>query len=357
MGLRTPLYSWHTSNQARIVDFAGWDMPVIYTSITEEHRATRQHAGLFDISHMGRLTFRGPHAGEVLEQMVTNRVDTLQPGQARYSLMLHEDGGTLDDVLVYRLPDRYLLVVNAGNRQRILEWSQKQSAGREVRIIDETLETAMIAVQGPQAVSLASKVLGEDFAPLRYFFAKEGALDKGYLLASRTGYTGEDGLELIVARDRATARWEQLVAAGARPCGLGARDTLRLEAAMPLYGHELSESIDPIQAGLAWAVKADVKDFIGKPALLEKDPDRPVRVGLRLADKRIAREGFAIVHEGRTIGKISSGTYAPTLEASIAMGYVPPEFARAGTALAVLVREQAVPAVVVPLPFYKRGNR
>ena len=361
MGSRTPLFAWHEAQGARIVDFGGWDMPVAYSSIIEEHQATRQAAGLFDICHMGRLCFDGPDATRFLDHVLTNRVDNLEPGQARYNLVLNEAGCVLDDVLVTRLRDYHLLVVNASNREKLLAWFGRHLADFDARMTDRTIEWGMVACQGPRALETAQRLVEAKLSDVRYYRAVETTCDGAYAIASRSGYTGEDGVEFVVPADRIVGLWTRLVesgaSAGVKPAGLGARDTLRLEAGMPLYGHELSETLDPIQTGLGWAVKADRKDFIGKDALLERDPGRPVRVGLKLDGKRIAREGFPILQGESTVGVISSGTFGPTVDASIAMGYVAPEAASVGQSLAVLVRDRPVSATVVALPFYSREKK
>lgn len=353
LGLKTPLYSWHANRKARIVDFAGWEMPVIYTSINEEHRAARTGTGLFDISHMGRLIVEGPGAQIWLDRVLTNRVDNLKLGQVRYSLVLNESGNTLDDILVTRLRESYLVVVNASNREKLLKWFARTTPA-DVRLTDRTMDWAMIACQGPSAVEAMQRLVDVSVSGLKYYFAAEAKINGHQGIVSRTGYTGEDGGELILPAPAANEVWTKLIDAGAAPVGLGARDTLRLEAGMPLYGHELTEEIDPIQAGLGWAVKSDDKDFIGRTSLLTKDPGRPVRVGLRLADKRIAREGFAVKNGGIECGRVTSGTFSPTLEASIAMAFVNPNSAQLGTKLEVDVRGAPVAAEVVPLPFYSR---
>ncbi len=356
MGARTSLYAWHAGRKAKIVDFAGWDMPVIYTSIGQEHAAARTAAGAFDISHMGRLRFAGPDAAKFLDHVLTNRVGNLAPNQSRYALVLNEAGGTKDDVIVTRRPDHHLLVVNASNRLKLLAWFAEHAAGFQCTLADETLDTAMIAVQGPKAVGIAETLLGVSFADLKYFHARDVAFGGAPALASRSGYTGEDGIELILPAALAEAAWTKILALGAEPVGLGARDTLRLEAGMPLYGHELTEELDPLQAGLGWAVKAADKDFVGKAALLARPAGRPVRVGLKVSDRRIPREGFAVTLAGQPIGHVASGTHSPTLGAPIAMAFVAPAAAAAGTALAIDIRGTPAPAAVVPLPFYKRGT-
>jgi aminomethyltransferase len=356
VGLRTPLYDWHVRRGAKIVDFGGWDMPVLYSSITAEHAAARSAAGLFDISHMGRIRFNGPGAEQLLEFLLTNRVSDLAIGQVRYALMLNDDGCVLDDVLLYRLPSGYLLVVNASNRAKLIPWINRHLPNYEASIDDTTTNTAMIAVQGPRAIDLARPLLADDPGSLRYYYAMETYYEGVRAVVSRTGYTGEDGVEIIVPSADAVGLWEKLLSAGAAvgaaPIGLGARDTLRLEAGMPLYGHELTESIDPIQAGLGWAVKD--KEFVGREAISRRDPRRAVRVGLQLSDKRIAREGFPILAGGAQIGVVCSGTFGPTVGASIAMGYITPDHAKVGSAVEVSIRQASAPATVVSLPFYKR---
>jgi aminomethyltransferase len=356
MALRTPLYDWHVARGARMVDFAGWDMPVQYAGIVEEHTAVRSAAGLFDISHMGRLSFAGPDALGLIDHVFSNNAATMKDGQARYGLVCNPEGGVRDDVLVYRWPYGWTMVVNASNREKIVGWLAEHTGGRDVEVTDRTRETCMIAVQGPRAVGLCRDLFDMDPAVLAYYHATPTRSRGAQCVLSRTGYTGEDGVEVMIAADQGVGLWEELLRRGAVPCGLGARDTLRLEAAMPLYGHELTEEIDPIQAGLAWAVKLDKGDFVGRDALRRRREDRslPVRVGLELAGRRIAREGAAVLRDGRPVGRVTSGTFAPTLQMALAMAFVDPAHAAAGTALEADVRGKPEAAKVVPLPFYRR---
>jgi aminomethyltransferase len=356
MGMHTPLYDWHVARGARMVDFAGWDMPVQYTSIVEEHNTVRSEAGLFDISHMGRLSFGGPGALDLIQQVYTNNAATLKDFQVRYGLICNEQGGIRDDVLVYRWPYGYAMVVNASNRAKIVAWLEEHKGKRNVQIMDQTTQSCMVAVQGPKAIAICQGMTAVNFEEIPYYYATATQYRGKNCVVSRTGYTGEDGLEFLVTAIQGLELWEDLVARGAKPCGLGARDTLRLEAAMPLYGHELNEDIDPLQAGLNWAVKFDKGDFIGKPALLKRKEDktRRQRIGLELTGKRIAREGARIVHEGKEIGVVTSGTFAPTLGKSIAMAYIDPAFTGSGTALEVDIRGKTEPARGVQLPFYRR---
>jgi aminomethyltransferase len=356
MPYRTPLYDWHVAHGARMVDFAGWDMPVQYTGIVEEHLAVRGSVGIFDISHMGRLWLPGPGAVPLVQKIYTNNLATLREGQVRYGLICNQNGGILDDVLVYGWNDGLGIVVNASNREKIVAWIGKQQASPAVQIQDTTRESCMIAVQGPGAVACCHGLTPAALDALPYYFATRTTYRGKNCTVSRTGYTGEDGYEFIVSADQGQQVWGELASRGAQPCGLGARDTLRLEAAMPLYGHELKEDIDPFQAGLAWAVKMEKGEFIGREAMArgKQNPSRPVRVGLELEGKRIAREGAAVLHDGRPIGQVTSGTFAPTIGKAIAMAYVRPEQSHAGTACAVDIRGKPAPARVVALPFYKR---
>jgi aminomethyltransferase len=356
MPLRTPLYDWHVARGARMVDFGGWDMPIQYANIIDEHTAVRTAAGLFDVSHMGRLSFAGPGALDLIQHVYTNDAATMKDGQVRYGLVCNEKGGVRDDVLVYRWPYGWSMVVNASNREKIVAWLGQQKGPREVEVTDRTTATAMIAVQGPRAVELCRGLTEADAGQLTYYHGTPTRCMGRQCVVSRTGYTGEDGFEFMIGAEYGVALCEELVRRGAKPCGLGARDTLRLEAAMPLYGHEITEEIDPLQAGLGWAVKLNKGEFIGRDALvrLKDDKTRPVRVGLELEGRRIAREGAAVLADGRAVGRVTSGTFAPTLQKAVAMAYVEPSRAAAGTALTVDVRGKAESARVAPLPFYRR---
>ncbi len=357
MRQRTALYDWHVSHGARMVDFAGWDMPVIYTGIVEEHQAVRTGCGIFDIGHMGRLEITGPEALDLVQYLCTNNAATMKEGQVRYSLICNESGGVQDDVLIYRWPDRFWLVVNAANRQKILDSIARIRGSRRATVTDLTLNTGMVAVQGPKALELCRGLVPVDLEAIPYYFAVRTTFQGEECKVSRTGYTGEDGVEFVVPSEKIAELWSTLAERGCRPCGLGARDTLRLEAAMPLYGHELTEEIDPFQAGLGWAVKFDKGDFLGRDSLKmrQQDATLPRRVGLELPGKRIAREGYPVLAlDGRPIGHVTSGTLAPTLQKSIAMAYVQPEFTTPGTPVQVDIRGKPEPAGVVKLPFYSR---
>ncbi len=358
MASRTALYDWHVAHGARMVDFAGWDMPVQYKSIVEEHQAVRSAAGLFDISHMGRLSFGGDGALPLIQRVYTNNAATLRDGQVRYGLVCNDAGGIRDDVLVYKWPYGYAMVVNASNRAKIVGWLEENRAALVVQIMDQTLDTAMVAVQGPRAIELCRGLTDADAGKLAYYFATPTRCMGQQCVLSRTGYTGEDGVEIMIGAKFAVPLWEELIRRGAKPCGLGARDTLRLEAGMPLYGHELNEQIDPFHAGLGWAVKLDKGDFRGRAALVQRKDDATVRrrVGLELGGKRIAREGAAVLAGGKTIGTVTSGTFSPTFNKPIAMAYVEPAYQAVGTALEIDIRGTAEAAQVVPLPFYRRAK-
>ena len=367
--LRTPLHDWHVKHGGRMVDFAGWSMPVQYTSIAEEHKATRSAVGVFDISHMGRLQFGGPNVTQFLDSVVTRRVTDLKPNQIRYGLVCNEEGGILDDVLIYGGTSDgahpYSMVVNASNREKIVAWLNEHAVGSGVSILDNTTHTAMIAVQGPKVIDLAQELF-ETAAPIvdmRYYTYARGYWVGNALMVSRTGYTGEDGVEIICDASRAAELWECVVdhaaIAGGMAAGLGARDTLRLEAAMPLYGHELSETINPIQAGLNFAVNLGARKFIGSDALerFAADKSQPVRIGLQCDGKRVPRQGCPVLHNNKIVGEVTSGTYSLTLNRPIAMAYVQPSASAIGTQLTTDIRGTHHPAVVVPIPFYQREKK
>ena len=363
---QTPLHAWHVAHGARMVPFGGWDMPVQYpTGILAEHRATHAGVGLFDISHMGRVEFFGPAAAELLQRTTTNDVAALAAGRAQYSLLCNEAGGTLDDVIVYRLPDRYLVVVNASNRERDVAWWRERAAawGLDVRLEDRTLDVAMIAVQGPAAEALLQPLTAIPLTTFRYYTIAAGDVAGRPLLLSRTGYTGEDGFELMVASDRAVALWEDLLACGAgiqpTPVGLGARDTLRLEAGMPLYGHELSEAVTPLEAGLGRVVKLDKGEFVGRTALAARAAEGPARrlAGFAMEEAAIPRQGYAVLAHGQPVGEVTSGGFGPSVERGIGLAYLPPTLAAEATELSIAVRERSVAARVCKLPFWPHRTK
>jgi len=367
----TALYDWHVEQGARMVDFAGWQMPIQYSSIVQEHNATRNKVTLFDVSHMGRLRFNGEGAATLLDRLLTRSVKDMQVGQVRYSLICNHDGGILDDVLVYHLETpsgtRYfLLVVNASNRKKIVNWIEAQwSDEAAVELCDRTLETSMLAIQGPNAIATVAPLLNINVAEMRYFRARVTHQMNKPCIVSRTGYTGEDGVELIIRKDQTNHILQNILAAGRQfeisPAGLGARDTLRLESAMPLYGHELDEQTNPLEAGLGFAVswmdaKGNSREFIGSEALAEVNARgvQRQRIGLVMDGRRAAREGYGVLADGEQIGIITSGTFSPTLQQPVAMAFVPNQFAYPGQSLEVDVRGKLIPATVSSLPFYKR---
>ena len=365
----TPLTAWHAAHGGRIVDFAGWQMPVQYTSIRSEHLATRLHASVFDVSHMGRLYLVGAGVPSLLDRLLTRRCGKMAVGRVRYSLICNADGGTIDDVLVYRLADtpggepHFQMVVNASNRTKVLAHLDQllaADAKREAHVQDCTETTAMIALQGPQAATLLGSAA--DVASMKYYTSQRGQLFDVETLFSRTGYTGEDGFEIVVPAEQAEQVWTALLdlgqGVGLVPAGLGCRDTLRLEAGMPLYGHELDEQTNPLQAGLGFAVDLDARDFVGQAALsrIAEEADQMCRIGLLLSGKRVPRQGYRIVAAGEEVGQVTSGTFSPTLERPIAMGYVPPQDASVDSELMIDIRGRLEPAEITPLPFYQRST-
>lgn len=362
---RTCLYDLHIRLGAKMVEFGGWEMPLMYTGIIEEHLATRSDCTMFDISHMGRVYVSGGEATNFLENLCTRRIGDMQAGQARYSHMCRPDGGILDDLIVSRLDaERYLVVCNASNREKICNWLRQHAAGRNVQIDDQTISTAMIAVQGPATLALADEVLPFAVSDIKRYRFRTGKYMGVDYICSRTGYTGEDGFEIIVSRAAGKLLAENIVDSDSsvrgrvRPAGLGARDTLRLEAAMPLYGHELTEEVDSISAGQGWCVNLD-KDFIGRSALQQVQEQGPRRklVGLEVEGKRIARQDAPLHKDGRPVGVVTSGTLSPTLQKVIALGYVDAECSATGTELEANIRDKMTKARVAPPPFYKRSSK
>ena len=358
MGSQTPLYDCHVAAGARIVDFGGWDMPLHYGSQIEEHHAVRQNAGLFDVSHMTVVDLEGSGAAPFLRRLLANDVARLtEPGKALYSCMLGPDGGDIDDLIAYYLgPDRYRLIVNAATREKDLAWIDSQASAFEVDVAERP-ELAMIAAQGPAARSLAATVLDAQWRKTALALQPFYAAEAGDLFIARTGYTGEDGCEIVMPADRAAAFWVQCVEAGIQPCGLGARDTLRLEAAMNLYGADMDEDVSPLEAGLGWTIAWDPqnRDFIGRGPLTEMraNPRRWKFCGLLLESKGVLRNHQRVVIEGHDDGEITSGGFSPTLERSIAMARMPAgdyDHAR------VEVRKRLLEVRVVSMPFVRNGK-
>ncbi len=356
---RTCLHEEHLGLGARMVPFAGWDMPVQYAGIIDEHHSVRRAAGMFDVSHMGRFEVRGPNAAAFLRYLCTYDMTRLSPGQGHYAAVCRPHGGIMDDVYVYCLAtDRYMLVVNAANVDKMRGWLGKHHSRFAAEIVDIHASTCMIAVQGPQALERLTEALEPEFVrSLRPRACAETEWEGTLLFASRTGYTGEDGLEIVTRAETGPRLWRALLDAGVTPCGLGARDTLRLEAALLLYGNDMDETTTPFDVGLGWVVTLDDgADFIGRETLLRARDSQPQRllVCLKAEEKGVMRTGCPILRSGREVGRVTSGGHSPTLGVSIGMGFVPSQMAAQGTGFTVDVRGRPLPAKVVPRPFYRR---
>lgn len=358
---RTPLYERHLAWHARMVEFGGWEMPVQYSGVINEHQAVRTGAGLFDISHMGRFMITGHDAEQFLQRVATCDVTTLAVGNSTYGLLCHPHGGIVDDIFIYRLPTEYLVVVNAANRQKDWDWMQSHTSGLDVALDDVSDRWAMLALQGPAAEQMLCQLSHmHELASLPFhdiamfdFFGTSG-------LIGRTGYTGEDGFELFFDASRAEHVWEALLKLGQpgsiKPCGLGARDSLRFEPCLVLYGHEIADDINPYEARLGWIVKLDKGDFIGRDALLAIKQSGPARrlVGFEMVGRGVARGGYAIHSiEGEQIGAVTTGMPSPTLGKPLGLGYVPTALSSEGSEFDVLIRDRPVRARAVKIPFYK----
>lgn len=364
MPLRTPLYPLYEKYGAKITDFGGWELPVRFSSIKEEHEAVRTKAGLFDVSHMGEAIVEGQGASAFLQKMLTNNPEALENGKAMYTFLCHEDGGTVDDLLVYQLnEEKYFLVLNAANTSKDINWLTTY-AGPDVQIKDISSETALLALQGPKASEILQTLTKADLDEIRPFRFLEKADIAGYrVLASRTGYTGEDGFELYCRSEDAAGLWETIMEAGSThglvPAGLGARDTLRFEAKLPLYGQELSDTISPLEAGMGFAVKLkDSREFIGKEALQkQKDTGIPRKLaGIEMIDKGIPRTGYLVFStDHKEVGFVTSGTQSPTLGKNIGLVLIETKAAEIGSEVIVDVRGKNKKAKIVPVPFYKKG--
>jgi len=360
---RTALHDEHVRAGARMVPFAEFEMPVQYSSILKEHEAVRHRAGLFDLSHMGQFWLTGDMVARWADTLAVNAVGTMKPMQARYNLFCNDGGGTHDDTIFYRLERGWLLVVNASNAEKMWNHLNAHLPPAGVELENRHGERALIAMQGPRSVEMLQRHVDVDLSAMKYYFCAEGRVSGVPAVIARTGYTGEDGFELFVDGDDAPALWNALLLEhqvdGLEPCGLGARDVLRLEAGMPLYGHELTEAITPVQAGLNWAIKLDKPEFIGKEALARQMAagDFSRIVGLVMDGRAPAREGYTIWRDGRLVGSIRSGSLAPSVgNKNIATALVVPEAAEAGSRLNVEIRGTNHDATVVPMPFYKRAK-
>lgn len=359
MERKTPLYDMHVRYGGKMVPFAGYLLPVQYEGVIAEHMAVRERAGLFDVSHMGEVFYEGPDALANLNHVLANDLAGMADGRVRYSVMCNENGGVVDDLIVYKLSDeKYMAVVNASNRDKDVAHMQAQLFG-DVRFADRSDDYAQLALQGPASMEILAKVTPDADIPKKYYtFTPEASVGGIRCILSQTGYTGELGFEIYLAPQDAPAMWELLLEAGAQaglvPCGLGARDTLRLEASMPLYGHEMDEDISPLETGLDFSVKMNKEDFVGKAALLARGEPAITRVGLKVTGRGIVREHCDLYLDGEKVGCATSGTHCPYLGYPAAMALVDKAAAEAGTEMEADVRGRRVEVEVVPLPFYKR---
>lgn len=363
--LRTPLYERHRALGARLVEFGGWEMPVQYSGILEEHRTVRERAGLFDVCHMGEFRVEGADALDFLQRLVPNNVARLVDNQALYTQILRPDGGTLDDLIIYRQSEgHYMVVVNAGTMEQDWAWFNERAAGwKTLTLTNISAETGLIALQGPRAQTILQPLTQTPLDNIKYYHSLQGDIAGIPCVISRTGYTGEDGFELYCPAGQTVALWDALLDAGKAegllPAGLGARDTLRLEAGYCLYGHELTQDITPLEAGLGWTVKLDKGvDFIGRDALVaEKEHGlRRKLVGIELTDRGVPRAGYPILQNGEPVGALTSGAMAPTLGKPVGIGYMHSGAMTPGSSIAIEIRGKQIPAVIVPLPFYKRAR-
>jgi aminomethyltransferase len=362
---RTPFYDFHVAAGAKLVDFAGWEMPILYRSIIDEHEQTRRSGSLFDVSHMGRLSFSGKDAQAFLDKVVTRKIADQLVGQSRYSLVCNEAGGILDDVIVSRDAKDWLMVCNASNREKLVNYfnDTRRTTGLDFDMADNTEATGMLALQGPRVIDRLAEAIPIDLKAIKRYHFTTATVMFFKITIFRSGYTGEDGLEIVLPAKMAAMGIKLLAGkfenpdATIKPAGLGARDTLRMEAAMPLYGHELGESMDPLSAGLGWAVDL-TKDFVGATPLrvLQSQGLKRKLVGLELEGKRIARQGTEIKADGDTVGVVTSGTLSPTLQKSIALAYVDATHSTEGKALKVDLKGTLNACKVVKLPFYKRQS-
>ncbi len=362
---RTPLYEDHVRLGAKIIPFAGFEMPVQYPAgVSAEHQAVRKSAGLFDVSHMGEFAVEGPGALEFVNRVVTNDVSRLEPGQAQYTPMCREDGGIVDDLLVYHFGNWIRLVVNAANIEKDFDWIERRRevlGFGDVELRDDSDRVALIALQGPESEAILSQLTDMDLSSIRYYRFETGSVLQQPCVVSRTGYTGEDGFELYCDPASATELWKGLLSAGGdriQAVGLGARDTLRLELGYALYGNDIDDETTPLEAGLGWTVKLDKGDFIGRAALLEQKENGVARKlsGFTLGERGFPRPGYEIRCRGEVVGTVRSGTVGPSVGVGIGTGYLPPERTAPGTAIEVVIRGRAVPAEVTRMPFYKGGS-
>lgn len=361
---RTPLYDTHVALGARMVEFGGWEMPVQYSGILDEHQTVRNAAGLFDIDHMGQFHVAGPDALPFLQYLLSADLSALDLNEAQYALLCYADGTIVDDTFVYRLPGTsksappyYMVVVNASNREKDFAWMEAHRAGFKTKLRDISDELYMLAFQGPKAEQVLQKIVPTDLAGLAYHHAKKFKIDDDRGLVARTGYTGEDGFEIFVPVEYGKRTWDAILKAGqgegVKPIGLGARDSLRFEAKMALYGHEIDAHVTPIEAGLGWACDLN-KDYVGRDCILKRKLEGGTKklVGFEMVDPGIPRKDYEIAKEGRIIGIVTTGMFAPTLKKNLGLGYVPPELAKVGNEFDIIIRGKPLKARVVKTPFY-----
>ena len=361
----TPLHQLCRDGGGRMVPFAGWEMPVQFSGLIQEHKAVREQLGMFDISHMGVLRLEGPNPKSALQQLVPSDLHRIGPGEATYTVLLNESGGIRDDLIVYDCGSidsergALVVVINAACADSDTAWIRERMEPAGLTVTDIKKDGVLLALQGPKAIPMLEQLSGEDLSGLPRFGHRMLTISglREPVFTARTGYTGEDGAELLLSADDGQTLWSQLIIQGVTPCGLGARDTLRLEAAMHLYGQDMDTETNPFEAGLGWLVHLEMPaDFLGRQALEQAAETGPTKrlVGLKLQGRAIARHDYPVLHNGTRVGIVTSGTWSPTLEEAIAMAYVPPELAKPGTELSVEIRGKSQPAVVVRRPFYKR---
>jgi aminomethyltransferase len=357
--LKTPLNAVEKELGGKMVDFGGWELPVQFSGILEEHEAVRTKVGVFDVSHMGEITVKGAQAAELLQRSTCNDVSKLADGRIHYNGLLYPTGGFVDDILIYQNdPSDFFVVVNASNTDKDFEWLQQQAQGLDVEVKNVSADYAQLAIQGPEAERVLQPMTDVALADIKYYRFADGVVDGAKAIVSRTGYTGEDGFEIYVAPDDAPRILRKLIDAGVKPCGLGARDTLRLEAKMALYGNDIDHTTTPIEADLNWIVKLEKGDFAGRDVLAREKEEGPRRklVGFEMIDRGIARHGYPVVEGGEEIGIVTSGTHSPTLKKAIGLAYLPLDKSAQGSEFSVSIRGKEARARVIPTPFYKRAK-
>jgi aminomethyltransferase len=356
---KTPLNEAEKELGGKMVDFGGWELPVQYSGILEEHEAVRTNVGIFDVSHMGEITVKGRQAFELLQKSTCNDVSKLEDGRAQYNGLLYPTAGFVDDIVIYRYgADDYFVVVNASNTDKDFEWLAECAKGLDVEVNNVSADYAQLAVQGPGAERVLQTLTDVDLSKIKYYRFAHGKVFGAPALVSRTGYTGEDGFEVYVAPEYGPNVFRKLIQSGAKPCGLGARDTLRLEAKMALYGNDIDHSTTPLEADLGWIVKLEKGDFMGRDVLEREKAEGPKRklVGFEMVDRGIARHGYPVVDGSEEIGVVTSGTHSPTLKKAIGLAYLPLDKSAQGSEFMVLIRGKETRARVVPTPFYKRAK-